>query len=156
MFYSIGCSAVVQLLCESYLDCTGRWSEGLLRKTTRSRWMIERREELQKRRFKKMKIENGLGESSRVGLTFRKWEIKTERGEFRVRCERERLRSRERSWEKMSGNSFSLKKTKEREWETERKVKRDLQTERERAPDSVFDISPCSVDKGCHPLVLRA
>ena len=26
----------------------------------------------------------------------------------------------------------------------------------ERAPDPVFDISPCSVDKGCHPLVLRA
>lgn len=44
----------------------------MLRKTTRSRWMIERREELQKRRFKKMKIENGLRESSRVGLTFRK------------------------------------------------------------------------------------
>lgn len=29
--------------------------------------------------------------------------------------------------------------------------------ERERdAPVPVFDISPCSVDKGCHPLVLRA
>lgn len=41
---------------------------------------------------------------------------------------------------------------------------RDVQTEREgeskkereRAPDPVFDISPCSVDKGCHPLVLGA
>lgn len=31
-----------------------------------------------------------------------------------------------------------------------------MQTQRERAPDPVFDISPCSVDKGCHPLVLRA
>lgn len=28
--------------------------------------------------------------------------------------------------------------------------------EREGAPDPVFDISPCSVDKGCHPLVLGA
>lgn len=28
--------------------------------------------------------------------------------------------------------------------------------ERERALDPVFDISPRSVDKGCHPLVLRA
>ena len=40
--------------------------------------------------------------------------------------------------------------------ERARERKRQRNRERESAPDPVFDISPCSVDKGCHPLVLRA
>lgn len=68
----------------------------------------------------------------------------------------EKKRSRETSSQRQSESEGATEGSQEHLTENERMWGGAVCRETEGAPDPVFDISPCSVDKGCHPLVLGA